>query len=478
MEKNITQKQLKETIQTIDDPSRKTNFLTLLAPLFFFVVVLILVQNENLAKPSKASPRYDAAGYYAYLPGTFIYHNYHFDFHQQFTGYPIDDFVINLGDSIRINKYPMGVALLQAPFFLAAHVFAKARGEGTGYSKPYYLSAKAGTAFYSAFGLLLIGLILLPYFPDHVIGLTQISLGFGTNLFYYTAYENLMSHAYSFFLFAGCLWVGLKWREHYRRKYLLSFAILAGLIAATRLTNIIFLIVPLFWGFRNFEDLRTLHKRLFAEKWVIFFSIILFLLPILPQLIYLKILSGHWIFNTYQGEQFFWNSPQWVKVLVSYRKGWLVWSPLIVLGFIGMVWWRKHISFWPVMVYLVINLYIVSSWWCWWYGGGFGMRALIEASVPMSVGIAFSIHSICKNRVGSYIFAVVFPWLLALNFLQTHQYSKGIIHWDAMSKKSYWEVFGIVNPPSDKVMQKRNQYLKLTDGTAARTDELYRANLD
>jgi hypothetical protein len=40
---------------------------------------------------------------------------------------------------------------------------------------------------------------------------------------------------------------------------------------------------------------------------------------------------------------------------------------------IGLLHRVNKLFFWPVLVYFLISWYILSSWWDWWYGGGFGM---------------------------------------------------------------------------------------------------------
>lgn len=430
-------------------------------PLLFFITCLTLDNSDKLAtKRNTALLHWDAAGYYAYLPAFFIYKDASFGFHNLAAGFSNDQF-LKKDDTLRINKYAAGPALLVTPFFLTAHAYALISDDwiADGYSAPYRQAILVGSAFYAALGLFFISLVLRRWFPDYVTALTLVVLGFGTNLFYYSTYESMMSHVFSFFLFGLIIWLSVRWKENFDTRFLFLLALSGGLVAATRLTNVVILIVPALWGVQNFADLKIHFKKLFASPLPVFICILLFILPSLPHLFYIKSQTGSFFFDTYRGENFFWSDPLFFKVLFSYRKGWLVWSPLILLGFIGWLFSRRHPAFWAVLIFTAVNLYIVSSWWCWWYGGSFGMRALIEASVPMSIGIAFCIQAICKRKASSYIFAVIFPWFIALNFLQTHQYFKGIIHYDAMSEKAYWEVFGIVHPAPAKIMDRRNQYL-------------------
>ena len=113
----------------------------------------------------------------------------------------------------------------------------------------------------------------------------------------------------------------------------------------------------------------------------------------------------------------------------------------------------------PITIYLGINIYVVSSWISWWYGGSFGMRALIEASVPLSVPMALVFQKISEKLVWSHITVVVFSFLIGLNIFQTYQYDNGIIHYQSMTRKAYWAVFGAIHPAHQEIMDQRDKHL-------------------
>jgi hypothetical protein len=90
----------------------------------------------------------------------------------------------------------------------------------------------------------------------------------------------------------------------------------------------------------------------------------------------------------------------------------------------------------------MINLYIIWSWWCWWYGGGFGQRALIESYAVLAIPFAsFSTFVINRKWPLRIVFLILTAALISLNIFQTRQYYRGVIHWDAMSKYTYWDSF-------------------------------------
>ncbi|MCB0662783.1 MAG: hypothetical protein KDC24_08585 [Saprospiraceae bacterium] len=448
---------------------------TFVAALFFFTAFLI-AKSENAQ--NLALLRWDAAGYYAYLPAFFIHQDATFGFYEPKSGKKANEFIRNKSGWY-LNKYGCGVAMLQSPFFLAGHIVAKRTlPEAAGFGWPYYYAVMIGAALYGALGLFFLGLSLQTFFSKTASILTITALGFGTNLFYYSSFEGMMSHVYSFFLFALLLWLTLQWKKKFAVRWMLALALTGGLIIATRLSNGLVLLVPLLWGLKSWKDFANQSKQVFLHaKWLPV-ALVCFILPSLPHLLYLHHITGQWMIEAYSGEHFFWNQPLAHKVLFSFRKGWFVWSPVLLLGGLGFFFIKKHQGTFAISVFLILNLYLVSSWWCWWYGGGFGMRALIESSVFMAIPMAAFIDQIRKSKVLSYAFAAIFPWLIALNLFQTHQYQKGIIHYDAMTEKAYWEIFGYPHPVPQTIMDKRNQYLEYTDAAKAMEDANYRAALE
>lgn len=434
-----------------------------------------------IAKTEKAHTlallRWDAAGYYAYLPAFFIHQDASFAFYEPKSGQRASEFIRN-NSGWYLNKYGCGVAILQSPFFLAGHWVAKSKlSEAAGFAWPYYYAVMLGAGFYGALGLFFLGLSLRQYFSNTSTILTLLAIGFGTNLFYYSSFEGMMSHVYSFFLFAVLLWLSIQWKKDFALKWMLSIALTGGLILSTRLSNGLVLLVPLLWNVQNLKALTHTFRQIGKHyKWMPV-AVLCLILPLLPHFLYLHHITGQWVLEAYSGENFFWGQPLVHKVLFSFRKGWFIWSPVLLLGLAGFFFIKNHPGFWVIASFLILNLYLISSWWCWWYGGSFGMRALIESSVLLAIPLAATIEKIRNSKGLSYAFAAIFPWLIALNLFQTHQYQKGIIHYDAMTEKAYWEVFGYPHPLPDKIMEKRNIYLEYTDAAKAMEDAEYRAGL-
>lgn len=84
----------------------------------------------------------------------------------------------------------------------------------------------------------------------------------------------------------------------------------------------------------------------------------------------------------YQQESFILSQPNILKFLFSYQKGFFVYAPaflvLLVAGTIRFVHKRaywKLLSFYGALFGLV---YVLSSWWVWFYGGSYGTRVMVD----------------------------------------------------------------------------------------------------
>lgn len=452
---------------------------SLAAILLYVLTANTLINTRNVYERPQNLLRYDQGGYYSYLPAVWLYGG---DFTCSFydsLGYRSQEFLKDYQGK-KFNKYHVGPAVLLAPFFALGHWEALRSGAPTtGFSAPYLQWALIGCYFYVALGLLCLRSLLLRYFDDVVVALSLLALALGTNLLYYSTHEALMSHAYSFFLFALLWYLAVRYWESGRLPWLLATGLVGGLIAATRLPNLVVGLVVVGWGLSSKADLSERLAHIGKFWWHFALASIPFFLGWLPQLLYFKLVHGSWWIHAYAGERFFWDQPLVGRILFSYRKGWLVYTPLMSLALIGFVpLWRKvRPAFWGILLFFLVNLYVVSCWGNWWYGGSYGMRVLIESSAILSFPLAASISAIVHHRLGSYLFTALFPLFIGLSLLQTHQYSHGIIHHDAMTKKAYWAVFGHLHPAGKKVMDRREKYLDRPDYTAANKDREYRGKM-
>lgn len=388
----------------------------------------------------------DVILYYEYLPAAIIYKDLSMSFttkDPEFFQDKIWKSQTKVGRSV--SKMTMGLAVLHTPFFLAAHGLADAMGyPADGYSIPYRIALIISSVVYAMLGFWLLLKLLRKYFARNAIAVSLLAIGLGTNLYFYTTIEPPMSHAYSFFLFAAFIYVLDSWvvKSSWGNSALIG--LIGGLIILVRPSNsIIFILLPL-WQIDSVSALKSRLKLLFYKPLNLILIVFTACLVFVPQIIYWKYVTGEFFYYGYGDERFFFNDPVFLKGLFSYRKGWLVYTPVMTFALIGIIvlYFRNRKFFWPVAVFTLLNLYIVWSWWCWWYGGGFGQRALIESYAILSIPIAaFTKYIFEKKLIFRISFLIIIACLISLNIFQTRQYYIGVIHWDAMNKKTYWDSY-------------------------------------
>lgn len=412
------------------------NHLSWIALLF---LILFMVSSYNLWRnwlgPNRTPFIYDVNNYYSYLPALFIHHDLGF-------GFPNDYWLIQSEATGKlVMKGSIGMAILYAPGFLIGHWIAGITGEvQNGYTWPYAWSVYYGTILYMIFGLAALRKSLRLYFSEGVTGAVLITLYLGTNLLYYNLSSGEMPHGYLFALY--CFWIhaALSWIKQDRISGLYWVAFISGLILVARSVEVFtLLILPLIGIMQQGWKERWLKVILNPKH--VFMCALLLAIPIIPQLVYWKVYAGSWIFYAYPGEHFFFDHPKIADFLWSYRKGWFIYTPLMLSAMAGLFFLKKRASEWfpAVPIILVILVFVLSSWWTWWYGGGFGMRALIQYYAFLAFAIGSLYTQIAWRKWLAY---VVVTCLIVLNLFQTYQYKIAYIHWDSMTKESYWFIFG------------------------------------
>jgi len=101
-----------------------------------------------------------------------------------------------------------------------------------------------------------------------------------------------------------------------------------------------------------------------------------------------------------------------------------------------------------LIVFTLANIYLVSSWWAWWYGGGFGLRAYVEAYALYSLGFGAFVQYMLNNRYALIKWPVLLVVLLLIGFnlFQSRQQYYGSVHYVGMNKEAYWHSFLRLKP--------------------------------
>ncbi len=152
--------------------------------------------------------------------------------------------------------------------------------------------------------------------------------------------------------------------------------------------------------------------------------------------------TGKWMLNTYSGEGFDnWKTPEIMNVLFSWRKGLFIYTPILILFIPGMiVLFRKNRRlFWGVVFFTSVYTYIVSSWWCWWYGGGLGARPFIDVFIILFLPIVFLLSY--SNRVLKVVWIGLFSLSIWMYQIYEFQMKHNILHYENMNFNQFKTVF-------------------------------------
>lgn len=389
----------------------------------------------------------DALGYYSYLPSAFIYNNL-----VSYAPLPrdkgISEYVLSYTkprreetdtSKIIINQYTYGVALMEAPFFYLAHLFELARGgSANGYSDAYDRMIKVSTLFYCLLGLVMVYRILRRYFNEtqSVMGIIAVLLG--TNLFWFSIFQAGMSHIPLFFLYALLMWLTIRVYERPSMALFASVGLTAGMITIIRPTDIICLLIPLLYEVYSGATLKKKLVFLRENLKGISVAALAFVLPIIPQLVYWKVLTGNWLYYSYREQSFDWANPKILDGLFYYSNGWLPYSPVMIFALIGLLFYKRFKSWvWCVWLLLPIYIYIIYSWYCYRYINGLGSRPMIHLYPLLALPLTVFIQFIGQRRVWMRVaFGAIVVFFMAMNINYSLQQMRGLI-WSEESNMAF-----------------------------------------
>jgi len=436
----------------------------------FIITLLILISFAFFTKKSweirKEYPyqfKYDSDinQFYSYLPAGIINKDLTFKYKNK-RGY----WLTKNKNGNHLPRTTMGMSIMYSPFFFIGHFVAlNSNYEPDGYSLPYSISLKIGTYVYVILALYLLYLSLLYFFKPIISAVSIIVIFLGTNLFYYTLSEGEMSHSYLFLLFSALIYLTIKWHDNQKNRYLFILAFILGLSVLIRPTSIVVVLFPLFYG----ESVKDKLKLLKANYRQLLVAIPIFLFPIFFQLLYWKIYGGNWVIYSYSDEQFYFLNPHIFDFLFSYRKGWLLYTPLMLLAIFGILKLNKKVKSMRFSIPLILFLavYILSSWWSWWFGGSLGSRVMVEFYAFLIFPLAASITHFIKIKFVNIALVFFLSFCIFFNLLATYKSVWHQLHWDSMSKESFRITFSTLNM-NDIEKEKYEKALKPPDNEFAK----------
>lgn len=427
----------------------------------FFLAIIVFALKIYIPQANYIA--YDNYGNYLHLPAKFIYNDLEFktDWYKQlnekYKSTPTYYQLMQTENGSTIIRFPKGMSYIWAPAFFTGHYIAKSTGyDADGFSKPYQWALILYGAFFSVLGMYFARKILLHYFNDITTAITLLVFFAGTNIFFFMTIGNDVPHVFLFALLSALLWFTIKW--HKKGDYLNSIGIgvSLGLIIAVRPSDIIMAIIPIFYQVYDKEALKR-KLLLIKDNYPKILLICLIVVAIMiPQFIYYYKYSGSFFINVYNhaGSTLNLSHPRFAWVLFSFRKGWLIYSPLCILSIVGLIFMYRRCKelFWPSLLFLAVNLYLIASFTSLL---GYGWRAFIQSYAVLLVPFAIVVEYVLSKKIYVKLFSTVIVSLLTtLNIHQAWQINVGILSGSRMTKEYYFAILGKshINDETRKLM--------------------------
>jgi hypothetical protein len=393
----------------------------------------------------------DALGYYTYLPATFIYHNI-----KALDSLPanrgIDHHVMEYADNLKLhrtpkgyplNQYTYGIAFMEMPFFFAVTICQKIGGmEANGYSDVYNLMLLFCSLFYAVAGLILTFSILKKIFNERQSFLGTIAVFMGTNLFYFSTIQGGMAHPILFFLYALLIYLTIRLHEQPKYHFFLLAGMTAGMITIIRPTDILCLLIPLFYNVYNKATIR--EKRVFirAHGMKIIVFTVMFAVPIIPQLLYWKWTAGSFFYYSYGSQSFDFRHPKIIGGLFYYSNGWLPYALIMIFSLIGLLICKPIKKWiWVLCSFIPIYIYVIYSWYCFNYINGLGSRPMINIYALLALPLTSFIQLMDRqHKILKFFWSCLCVFFVAVNINYSLQQSKGILLSEESNMAFNWQM--------------------------------------
>lgn len=393
----------------------------------------------------------DALGYYLYLPATFIHDNLlNINQWPEEAPHVVKEYTGNialysgwLGFSKPLNQYTYGVALMEFPFFLVAYLYTLATGGGvTGFESAYLNAIDISAIVFVLLGSILTFKVLRGYFNYLPSLLSVVLIILATHLFWFTIEQAGTSHQPLFFLYAFLVYVSVKIHETGKGKYIIICGFIIGLITLIRPTDILTIIIPLLYGVYNKETLRKKIELVKARVPAILFAVVVFFIPIIPQLLYWKAITGKYLVYSYGNQEFHWTNPQIIKGLFYFSNGWLPYAPMMIFALAGLLLFKKYKAWITVIVIILpVYIYVIYSWYCYNYINGLGSRPMIHLYPLLAIPLAAAIQYLSKcSKVVKISFAAVSVLFIGVIYSLSSLTAKGMLVSEEANAEYYFSV--------------------------------------
>lgn len=314
-----------------------------------------------------------------------------------------------------VNKYPIGMALLETPGLLLGHAAVRLfpNQPADGVSAPYQVAVASTLIVFILAGTYALFLAALRLGAEpFVAGALSAAMLVGTNLWHYLAKEPAMSHGAGVAICGLALYLLAGWHgpwETISRRQLFALGACIGMLFLVRNTNVFLAPILGVLAFRT---------RPFSLRPILLIATPAAGLAAL-QPIFFSLLWGKLRLTPYPDEAFAGGWGGVVHSLGSSRHGLLVYHPLyaLLLGACAVGLFRPGSRLLAAGALSAFGLLLIinGTWWCWWFGDSFGNRGFIEALPPLTLASAVTLSPLAARRSGIALLAAILALTTLLN---------------------------------------------------------------
>lgn len=431
-----------------DPINKKTSLICLI--ILFSAIFIFRISHIHTKEIS-----WDVLGYYLYLPATFIHHD---------PGLHSIEWLQKINDEQQLTAtfyqvgsnskgepmyfFLMGMALFYLPFFFLGHNLVQlTQYLPDGFSPPYQIALVIGGLVYTLIGLIFLRKILLNYFSERTTVFTMLIIVLGTNYIHHLTIDNLATVNVLFMLMSILVWNTIQFHKQANSKNLVWIATPIFLMGLVKPSEIVALLIPLFWNVSSIAAFKDKMRLIVKFKGTILLCLLGGLILFFPQMYYWHERTGKWLYDSYKnpgvGLDLF--SPHILEALFSYRKGWFIYTPVMIFSIIGFYILKKQDKplFSGIFIYFLVTFYIICSWSEWWYGAAYSLRPMITSYPLLAICLGYFLNFISKkSKPIKYSIYTCICFLIILNQFQWWQLRHFILDPYRTTKEYYWAIFG------------------------------------
>jgi hypothetical protein len=327
------------------------------------------------------------------------------------------------------TAFTVGPAILWAPAFAAADgaVWAANHVGGSiprnGYSMPYQLAVALATLAYGLFGVWLALRATLRW-AGETAGCSRGSAALAAVIalcaspaLYYLVFEPTMAHGVSIFAASALVWLWVSRADSPGWRRWVAIGLAGGLCALIRPQDSLLLLLPL----STLIALRGADLVVSASALAVGAA-----LAFLPQALVWQATFGR-PFAVPQGPDFLqWTRPAFPQIWFSVHHGLFTWTPVFLLGVVGLALSPKGLRRFavPMLIVFLLESYVNSAARDWWGGDAFGARRFLSLFPVFAWGLSIVA---CRLSRRPAVFAAIAVILTAANLALMAAYVTGRI---------------------------------------------------